>query len=398
MARRLPVFLLLVALAGTAAAARLEGGSSFTLPREETLLSDLYFGGSALRLDGPVEGSVIAGCQTATLSGPVSGNVFVGAQSVDITAPVRGDVAAACQNFSIADSVGGALRVMAQTAIVSGRVGRDVLGAAGTLTIAETGEVVGDVVCAAGTVNIAGKVRGNVRAAGNEVVVSGIVDGDLVIEADETIILTSEARVFGNLRYCAAKELDVGNPDAVFGTIEFCRRTPRRELEDIKPFQPSPRAFTAFLLPFAILSVLGALCVGFILIAVWKHALLQALDSALARFGRTVGFGAIGLFAAPLALLVGLALIVTIPASLIGGLLYIIFLYLGKVLAGMFLGRWLFRIFGGRSASIWLTAPVGIILAWALCAVPVVGWLLWLFGLMIGFGVITELLGISRRP
>jgi cytoskeletal protein CcmA (bactofilin family) len=398
VARRLPVVLLLVVLAGTAAAARLEGGSSFTLPREQTLLSDLYFGGSALRLDGPVEGSVIAGCQTATLSGPVAGNVFVAAQSVDITAPVRGDITAACQSLAVADSVGGALRAMAQTVTVSGRVGRDVLGAAGTLTIAETGEVVGDVVCGAGTVNIAGQVRGDVRAAGNEVVVSGIVDGDLVIEADEAIILTSEARVFGDLRYRADRELELGNPDAVFGTIEFEHRSPHRELEDIKPFRPSPRAFTAFLLPFAILSVLGALCAGFILIAIWKRALLSALDSALARFGRTVGFGAIGLFATPLVLAVGLALIVTIPASLIGGLLYIIFLYLGKVLAGMFLGRWLFRIFGGRTASIWLTAPVGIILAWALCAVPVIGWLLWLFGLMIGFGVIVELLGISRRP
>ena len=148
----------------------------------------------------------------------------------------------------------------------------------------------------------------------------------------------------------------------------------------------------------AILSVLGALVVGFILIAIWKTTLIRALDNAYQRFGRAVGFGALTLFAAPLALLISMVLIVTIPAGLIGTLLYLIFLYLAKVFAGMFLGKWLFRLFGGRTASIWLTAPVGIILVYALCAVPFVGWLIWLFGAMVGFGVILELVGSSRRP
>ncbi|MBN2537626.1 hypothetical protein JXB37_05065 [candidate division WOR-3 bacterium] len=397
MARRLAV-LLLLGLSAAGLAARLEGGASFTLPREETLLADLYFGGSALRLDGRVEGSVAAGCQTATIAGPVLGNVFIAAQTIDISAPVGGDITAACQALSITDSVNGAVRVLASTVTVSGRVGRDLLCGSGNLTIAEGGEVVGDLVCGAGALNIAGAVRGDVRAGGGEIIISGIVDGDVVIETDEGIVLTRDARVFGNLRYRADKELDIGNADAVFGTIEFERRSPHRELEDIKPFRPGPRAITAFFLPFAILALLGALCVGFILLAVWRRAIDHALDAALSRFGRTVGFGAIGLFATPGAVLLALALIVTIPAALIGGGLYLVFLYLARVLAGMLLGRWLFRLFGGRGASIWLTTPVGIILAWALCAVPVVGWLFGLFGLLVGFGVIVGLLGISRRP
>jgi len=87
----------------------------------------------------------------------------------------------------------------------------------------------------------------------------------------------------------------------------------------------------------------------------------------------------------------------TLPLGLAAGLLYLVALYFAKILAGMFVGRWLFRVFGGHSASLWLTTPVGIILVYALCAIPVVGWLVWLFAAVLGFGVIVELLGLSRR-
>ena len=396
-ARPLVAFLLLALLALPAAAARLEAGSSFTLTREEVQVGDLYFGGSALRLDGPVDGSVAAGCQTATVNGPVSGNVYVGAQTVEIAGKVSGDVLAGCQNLTVMDSVDGAVRAIGSTVSIAGRVGSDVLVGSGTLTIARSAEVVGDVIAGTGTLNIDGTVRGDVRAAAGDILVSGIIDGDLICEVDEDIILTEDARVFGDLRYKADKEKDLGNPDAVFGTVTFTERPEGDEFEDIKPFKPGPSMFTAFLLPFAILSVLAAVCIGFILVAIWKHALVRTIDHCLARFGRTVGFGAIALFAVPVALVVSLALIVTIPAGLIGGGLYLAFLYLSKILAGMFLGRWLFKLFGGHTASIWLTAPVGIILAYALCAVPFVGWLIWLFGALIGFGMVVELLGMSRR-
>jgi cytoskeletal protein CcmA (bactofilin family) len=388
---------LLCLLAVPAGAARFEADASFTLPAEETEVNDIYFCGSALRIDGSVEGSVLAGCQTATIAGPVAHNIYLGCQTADLSAPVGGDILAGCMNLTISDSVAGTVRVGASSVSISGRVARDLLAGCGTLTIERDGVVVGDVVTGTGTLNIAGTVHGDVRVAGGNVVVSGTVDGDLVAEVDEQIVLTEDARIFGSLRYTAKKELDLGNPDAVFGDVEFTQRT-HDEIEEIKSFRPRPgRLFAGFILPFALLSVLGALAVGFLLIAIWKHALLRALEGCTARFGRTVGFGAILLLATPTAATVALFTIVGIPSALITGVVYLLFLYLSKILAGMFLGRWLFRLFGGRSASIWLFAPVGIILVYAFCAIPVIGWLVWLFTALIGFGILAELVAHSRR-
>jgi cytoskeletal protein CcmA (bactofilin family) len=379
-------------------AARLESGSSFTLLREEAQVGDLYFGGSALRIDGRVEGSVIAGCQSAAVGGFVTRNVFVGCQTLDMSGAVQGDLVALCAGMHLGGPVAGAVRAAAGTVSVDSRIGQDLVVGCRDLTIGRDAEVGGDVIVGCATLNINGAVHGDVRAAAGEIIVSGVIDGDLIASVGTRLVLTKDARVFGSVIYKSDFELDIGNRDAVFGEIRYTRRLSRpTRLEEIKHFRPRPGVVTAFFLPFALFSVLAALLIGFILVAIWKHAVRQALDNCIGRFGRTVGFGALGLLAAPAALVLSIVLVITIPAGLVGLLLYLVFLYLSKIFAGMFLGRWLFRICGGASASPWLFAPVGIILAYALCTIPIAGWLLWLFAAIIGFGVIIELLAATRR-
>lgn len=386
----------LVALGSVLPAARFETGSGFTLPANKRQVGDLYYQGSVLRLDGETDGSVVAACQAAAIASRVSRNIFLAAQTIGLDGPVGGDVTALCQQITVTDSVAGAVRVLAGTVHIAGRVGRDLLAAASGISLARDAEIAGDLVCATGRLTIDGAVRGDVRVAARELVISGIVDGDVICAVEERILLTEDARVFGSLRYSAEKQLDLGNPDAVFGATEFTRRV-RSDFDDVRPFRPRLDLLRVILLPFAVLSMLGALAVAFLLVAVWKRILLRTLETAGRRFGRTVGAGAIALLAAPAAIVVALALVVTFPVGIIGGAVWLIGLYLAQVIAGMFIGRWLFRLFGGKGASIWLTTPVGVILVHALCAVPFVGWLMWLFAAMIGFGVIVELLAGSRR-
>jgi len=379
-------------------AARFESGASFTLLKEEAQVGDLYFGGNALRLDGRVEGSVAAGCQSAAVAGFITRNLFLGCQTADISGAVQGDLLVCAASMHLGGPVGGAARCAANTVSIDSRVGQDLLVGCRDLTIGKNAEVAGDVVAGCATLNINGMVHGDVRAAAGEIVVSGIIDGDIVATVGTRLLLTKDARVFGNVFYKSDFELDIGNRDAVFGEINFTRRAHKTtRLEDIKKPQFRPGIITAFFLPFAIFAVLGALVVGFILVAVWKKAIKQALESSIAKFGRTVGFGALALLAAPAALFLALVLVVTIPAGLVGLLLYLVFVYLSKIFAGMLLGRLLFRLFGGATASLWLTAPIGIILIYALCAIPFVGWVIWLFAAITGFGVIVEMLAQTRR-
>jgi hypothetical protein len=161
--------------------------------------------------------------------------------------------------------------------------------------------------------------------------------------------------------------------------------------------RPSPGLLTAVFLPLTIFSLFAALAVGFTLVAIWKTELNSAIDACLGRFGYTVGFGALGFFATPLAIVLGLLLVITIPAALLTGLGYVVAIYLAKILTGMLLGRLLFRLFRSPGASLWAAAPVGIVVTYALCAIPVAGWVVWLFVQLLGFGILVELIAQTRR-
>ncbi len=387
---------LLTSLFCTAFAAQFVREPSYTLPAEETRIGDIYFGGTMLRIDGRLDGSAVAGAQSINVSGPVTRNLFLAAQNIDVSGDVAGDLVALCATLTVSGRIGGAVRAGAGTVFINAGVGQDVLAGCANLVIGKNSEVRGDVAGGCRSLEIAGTVRGDVKAVANEVVISGSVDGDVDVTVADKLTLTPNARVYGNLRYRSSKKLDIGNPDMVFGNIEHVQLTAPTEIDDLRRMKPRPGMFVTFLLPFTILSIIGALVVGFLLVAIWKHVLNQGLNRSLSHWGRTLGFGAVGFLVGPMSILIAFALVVTIPAGLLAAAAYVVCLYLAKVLAGMFTGRLLFRIFGAPEVSLWWAAPVGIIIVFGLCAIPFAGWAIWLASMAVGFGVIAELFGMSR--
>jgi len=400
------IILAVVSLAPPTFAAQLERGGIYTLPPTDARFGDLYFGGNSLRLDGRLEGSVLAGCQSANISGTVTRNAFLACQNCEISGSVTGDLNAFCATLSVTGPITGALRALAGIIYVNNRIGLDVLAGCQSLVIGPEAEVRGDVIAGCGSLELAGVVRGDVHASAEEIVITGTVDGDVTVTVGKRLILGDDARIFGSLRYVSDQKLDLGNKDAVFGSIIRVRPFPPQAESETAPEGRRRGLFPALPRLLTLLSILAALVTGFILLAVWHQPLTRALDrslvpgdghSAIRAWGRTVGFGALGFFATPVAALVSLAFIVTIPAALITLAGYIAAVYLAKVLTGLFVGRLLFRLFRAPNVSSWLATPVGIVIVYALCTIPKVGWLLWLFAVLIGFGIIVELLRLSRR-
>jgi len=394
--RPIRLFSILYSLFTLSFAAQFVGGQGYTLPAEETRIGDIYFSGTMLRIEGRLDGSALAGAQSISISGPVTRNLFLAAQNIDVSGVASGDLLALCATLTVSGRVGGAVRAGAGTVYINGGVGQDVLAGCANLVVGKSSEVRGDVIAGCRTLEIAGTVRGDVKAVADEIVISGSIDGNVDVTVADKLTLKPDARVYGNLRYRSSKELDLSNPDMVFGNIEHVQLPTPKEIKDIRELRPRPGMFLTFFLPFTILSIIGAVVVGFLLVAIWKHVLNEGLARSLAHWGRTLGFGAVGFLIGPMSILIAFALIITIPAGLIAAAAYLICLYLAKILAGLFTGRLLFRIFGAPEVSLWWAAPVGIVIVFGLCAIPFAGWAVWLASMAVGFGVIAELLGMSR--
>jgi hypothetical protein len=146
------LFALVCALAAAAAGATFVGDNSWTLPATETRVGDVYFGGTVLRLDGRLDGSLVAAGQNVTIAGPITRNLVAAAQNIDITGAVGGDAFCAGAALNHSGQVDGALRVLAGTVFVTGGVGQDLLAGCGTLSVGKDAEVRGDVVATCRTI------------------------------------------------------------------------------------------------------------------------------------------------------------------------------------------------------------------------------------------------------
>ncbi len=387
--------LLLFALTSPLSAARLAKGESYSLPKEESLNTDLYFGGDALDIAGRVNGSLLAGCKTAQISGTILRNLFLACEKLTLNGTVTGDILACGSEMKLNGTVGGALRVAARRVNLKGTIGADILAGCQELTIDSLAEVKGDVIAGCQTLKINGTVNGKIRAAAKKVVINGTVAGDvnLMLGDDRAAItLTDNCRILGNLHYRAHKELNLDNTNGVKGEIKFIPL----------PRPAKPRlCWSKLRLGITIFSILAALVITFILIAICRQPLERAIENCGQRFGSTIGLGAVALFAPPVALIIAAIFIITIPALIIAKIGYLIILYLAKTLTGIFLGRILFRLFGAANVSLWLAGPLGVIIVYCLCAIPVIGWLFWLFVLLLGFGIFIRLVQsftLTQKP
>src|SRR5438067_9923345 len=145
--------LLLAAPAGLfapATAADFRAADDFVLKADDTIDDDLYVCAKTIRIDGTVDGDLIGWAQQITINGTVKGSLIVAGQTVVLNgstynarlggqviklgskAKLDGDLLAGGQSLECdkESSIGGDLVFAGQQALLSGKVGDDVRGAA----------------------------------------------------------------------------------------------------------------------------------------------------------------------------------------------------------------------------------------------------------------------------
>lgn len=148
------------------------------------------------------------GARERIVGDPSADDVYLFGKSVDVAAPVGGDVVAAGRRVLVQGRVGGDVMAAAEDLAVTGGVGDDVrlagrnvriagpvaghAVAAGMVVELSRGAQVHDWFWAAGDqVDLSGVVAGDVVLRGGTVVIGGAVGGDSDIEADHVEILPS---------------------------------------------------------------------------------------------------------------------------------------------------------------------------------------------------------------
>ena len=149
-----------VAAQQTELGGKVRSGREVTIAAGETVQGDLIVSAGTVRVDGRVDGDLLASGGQVILAGTVTGDALVGAGSTTISGEVGGD-----------------LRAGAGQARIEGRVGEDVVVGAGQVTVASEARVDGDLIFAAGRMQMDGAVAGSVLGSTGNYAAGGSIGG-----------------------------------------------------------------------------------------------------------------------------------------------------------------------------------------------------------------------------
>lgn len=357
---------LMVGIAGPtarpAAAIEFRSGQQVSVDENETLDETLFATGEVVRVDGVVNGDLVAFAQRVIVNGSVTGSVLGGAQYVDIRGEVQGSAAGFGQEVRIGAAVSGSLYACGQTVslLEGGAVGRD-------------GFIAGELLEAAGTFGR------DLQAAGRRLTVSGRVERDLEVEAEE-LRITPSGHVAGSIDAKLPNEerLIVAEGGFIGGDTNIQRPVPAARESRYKK--------SGFYV-WGLIKLAGAFVVG--AIALWLAPGLFGgrFGSAGAGFGRA-GIGFVVLVATPVALVIAALTLVGLPLALVGAALFFVAVALSKIFVADWLGR---RVtgFDGSRPKVFVALLVGLVILTVAGAIPWVGGWVKFAVLILGLGMLT---------
>jgi len=150
---------------------------------------------------------------------------------------------------------------------------------------------------------------------------------------------------------------------------------------------------------FWIISTIALIIVGLLvnyLLPKQTEEIVSTIDGSI---WKSLGIGLIFLIVVPLCIIISLFTAIGIPAGIISAFLYIVMIYISRVYVGLWIGR---KLFGNSkesfSAFFFWPFVAGTIIIGILFLIPVIGWLLRFFLLLIGLGAIWQVLWNSFKP
>ena len=323
---------------------------------------------------------IIAG-ETVVVEGVITGDLVVAARSIDISGTVEGNVLTFGELVTISGKVGGFALGAASSYDLRGAIVAGDLWAAGDKVAIDSDARIGRNATVAGeNVSVEGHVIKDLFAFAETVELSGVLGEDMEVFAD-SVKLLGDAQVGGNVRFRSGSEEKLFRAEGVQieGEVEF--------LDLSEEFQNKNRYARIEFYLWQLAHLIGAFLVGVTflwLVPGYRSASIGAGIEAL----KTAGVGFLFMISVPIAALLIAITLVGIPLSFISVVVWLVCLYLAKIVVGVVIGR---MVLSQSDSFVW-TLLVGLIIVTVAINLPFIGGIINLMLTIIGLGLVAQYL------
>ncbi len=354
-----------------------------------------FRGGENIRVekDQIISESLFVGGNSVTIEGTVDGDLFCGGQNVVISGTVNGDVLCAGQNLRVSGTVNGNTRIAGQTVSLDGFILRNVNALGQTISIAPSATISGELLFGAQALDLAGFVGKTLFGGGQQITISGVVEGDVNVEA-EKVVLDEGAQVAGALRYASKQIATIADSASVSGEVvrsEPKYADPEDEKRRAAPVKP---AWPVSTFPAIVLHMI----LGCIVVALFpkyaKRVSATLVDNPVIMALK----GALAMFVIPAASIILMITIIGIPAGLLGFILFGLALSVSRLFVALVVGEKLLEQFSEKNmGNLYAQVLVGVPVLWLLIKMPLLGGLLSFIVVIWGLGGVLWALNAHKR-
>ncbi len=312
----------------------------------------------------------------------VNGDLFGWGQSVSLAGDVLNNAFLGGGSTSIDGLVGSDAFTFAQTATVTGEVMHNVYAFAAQMTVTDDAVIHGNLVCFCGSLNLTGTVRGQVLGSGGAATIAGEV-GSMKLEVGSLVVAPS-AVIHGDLEYKGNKEANISEDAELGGELRWNQDKPDEDEDTGSAAESS--WFSFWNLASSLWWYLANLTVGMAFLLFggrWAQAPVARLREQAAV---GLGFGFVVTVVIPVACLIAALMLVTLPLGFIVLQVYLLAVFLARLVTAQFLGDWLLRTIGQHQPSQYLALAGGLVLFFLATEIPYVGFLIYLTALFLGMG------------
>lgn len=347
-----------------------------TIPSEK-IINDDYF----------------AAGDTITMQGSISGDFFATGNNIWIQGNLQRDLFAIGRNVYMEGRIGQSLRAAGESINVNGNIAGNALVASRHLSFAEGSVTGGNVLAAAEDMRIHGKISGTYRGAANTVTISGVIDRNVIINANHVIVLKG-AKIGGDLIYRSSVQADIEQGAVIGGSVKHLPVIPKKE----EAFQ---NRIVQGIIGWVSLLIFSAVFALFI-----PRLAIQGAETLRTQTWKSLLLGLSVLIAGPI---LAVLLFVTVIGGYTGfailfgyGLLIMAGAFLGKIFVGLLLGAYILRLINkSTQTSMILSVLTGVTLIKVISYVPFLGGLVNFLIFIFAIGVLLYLAGqawLNKKP
>ena len=207
------------------------------------------------------------------------------------------------------------------------------------------------------------------------------------------LALAESAVVHGNVTYESNEEAEIADTAQIGGALYWNCKVDSDDAE-----AEETARFSFWGIAWKVWAYLRNLIVGAVFLLLGGPGARAPAASLRNNPAPGLGFGFMVAVVFPIACLVAIALIVTLPLGVIGLLLFGLGAFIARLVTAQFIGDWLLSHLVRGGSSEYLSLAVGLLLLFVVAAIPYVGFLIRMVAITLGIGGIYLALRAAGFP